>query len=37
VDATGFETPLAEPPSRIVVTIAGMWRGEGTALIAAVD
>ena len=37
VDATGFETPLAEPPRRIVVTIAGMWRGEGTALIGAVD
>jgi 3-oxoacyl-[acyl-carrier-protein] synthase II len=37
VDATGFETPVADAPDRIVVTIAGMWRGEGTALLAAVD
>ena len=37
VDATGFETPLSSPPTRIVVTAAGMWRGEGMALIAAVD
>jgi 3-oxoacyl-[acyl-carrier-protein] synthase II len=37
VDATGFETPLADAPDRIMVTVAGMWRGEGTALLAAVD
>jgi 3-oxoacyl-[acyl-carrier-protein] synthase II len=36
-DATGFETPLTAAPTRIVVTAAGMWRGEGSALIAAVD
>jgi 3-oxoacyl-[acyl-carrier-protein] synthase II len=36
-DATGFETPFTSAPTRIVVTAAGMWRGEGSALIAAVD
>jgi 3-oxoacyl-[acyl-carrier-protein] synthase II len=37
VDATGFETPKADKPTRIAVTSAGMWRGEGTALFAAVE
>ena len=37
VDATGFEVETKSPPSRIVITAAGMWRGEGTALIAAVE
>jgi 3-oxoacyl-[acyl-carrier-protein] synthase II len=37
VDATGFETPREGAPGRIVVTSVGMWRGEGSALIAAVD
>jgi len=37
VDATGFETSRDGAPTRIVITSAGMWRGEGSALIAAVE
>jgi 3-oxoacyl-[acyl-carrier-protein] synthase II len=36
-DATGFEQPAATPPKRIAITTAGMWRGEGSGLVAAVD
>ena len=36
-DATGFEAPLALPPSRIAVISVGIWRGEGMALISAVE
>jgi 3-oxoacyl-[acyl-carrier-protein] synthase II len=36
-DATGFEKPIAAPPTRIAVTSVGIWRGEGMALIEAVD
>lgn len=35
-DATGFEAP-AEAPSRILVTSVGIWRGEGMALLGAVE
>jgi 3-oxoacyl-[acyl-carrier-protein] synthase II len=37
VDTTGFETAKADAPKRIAVTSAGMWRGEGSALIAAIE
>jgi 3-oxoacyl-[acyl-carrier-protein] synthase II len=37
VDATGFETAVSHAPSRVAVTVTGSWRGEGMALIAAVD
>jgi 3-oxoacyl-[acyl-carrier-protein] synthase II len=36
-DTGGFEQPRQGAPSRIVVTSAGVWRGEGAALIAAVE
>jgi 3-oxoacyl-[acyl-carrier-protein] synthase II len=36
-DATGLERPAATPPSRIVVTTVGIWRGEGMALLSTVD
>ena len=36
-DATGFETVKPAPASHIVVLSTGMWRGEGSALITAVD
>lgn len=36
-DATGFEKPVAAPPTRILVTSMGLWRGEGMALLSAVD
>jgi 3-oxoacyl-[acyl-carrier-protein] synthase II len=36
-DATGFEAPDTGPAERIAVTIAGTWRGEGSALLAAVE
>jgi 3-oxoacyl-[acyl-carrier-protein] synthase II len=37
LDATGFETPLKTAPERIMVTVAGMWRGEASGLVAAAD
>jgi 3-oxoacyl-[acyl-carrier-protein] synthase II len=37
VDSTGFETPKADAPTRIAITSAGMWRGEGSALFAAIE
>jgi 3-oxoacyl-[acyl-carrier-protein] synthase II len=36
-DATGFEAPDTGAAGRIAVTIAGTWRGEGSALLAAVE
>ncbi len=36
-DATGFEQPTDAAPRRVAVTAAGIWRGEGSALIAAVE
>jgi 3-oxoacyl-[acyl-carrier-protein] synthase II len=36
-DETGFETAVSEPPRRIVATTWGLWRGEGAALVEAVD
>lgn len=36
-DRTGFEKPAMAAPSRIAVTAVGVWRGEGMALLAAVD
>jgi 3-oxoacyl-[acyl-carrier-protein] synthase II len=36
-DGTGFETVKSGPASHIVVLSTGMWRGEGSALISAVD
>ena len=37
LDATGFEAPSTDAADRIAVTIAGTWRGEGSALLAAVE
>jgi hypothetical protein len=37
LDATGFETAKTDAPKRIAVTSAGMWRGEGSALLAAIE
>jgi 3-oxoacyl-[acyl-carrier-protein] synthase II len=36
-DATGFETVKSGPASHIVVLSTGMWRGEGSALISAIE
>jgi 3-oxoacyl-[acyl-carrier-protein] synthase II len=36
-DATGLEQPKAAAPTRIAVVSIGIWRGEGMALIEAVD
>jgi 3-oxoacyl-[acyl-carrier-protein] synthase II len=36
-DRTGVEGAADGPPSRILVTSAGIWRGEGMALLAAVE
>jgi 3-oxoacyl-[acyl-carrier-protein] synthase II len=36
-DGTGFETVKSGPASHIVVLSTGMWRGEGSALISAID
>jgi 3-oxoacyl-[acyl-carrier-protein] synthase II len=36
-DGTGFEQPQATPPTRIAISSVGTWRGEGSALIAAVE
>ena len=37
VDGSGFETAKTDAPRRIAVTAAGIWRGEGSALIAAIE
>ena len=37
LDATGFEQPSDTAPAQILVTSAGIWRGEGMALLAAVE
>jgi 3-oxoacyl-[acyl-carrier-protein] synthase II len=36
-DVSGLETPVSAPPSRIAVVSVGIWRGEGMALISAVE
>ncbi len=36
-DASGVERAASEPPTRIVVTGAGHWRGEGMTLLESVD
>jgi 3-oxoacyl-[acyl-carrier-protein] synthase II len=37
LDATGFEAPSTEAAGRIAVTAVGIWRGESSALLAAVE
>jgi 3-oxoacyl-[acyl-carrier-protein] synthase II len=37
LDRTGFEAGGTEAADRIAVTVAGTWRGEGSALLAAVE
>jgi len=37
VDGSGFETAKAGAPHHIAVTAAGTWRGEGSALVAAIE
>jgi 3-oxoacyl-[acyl-carrier-protein] synthase II len=37
LDATGFETATGGAPKRIAVTSVGMWRGEGSALLTAIE
>jgi 3-oxoacyl-[acyl-carrier-protein] synthase II len=36
-DTGGFERPVDTPPKVVVVTSVGMWRGEGMALLGAVE
>jgi 3-oxoacyl-[acyl-carrier-protein] synthase II len=36
-DESGFERPAGRQPNRIAVTTVGIWRGEGTGLIEAVE
>jgi 3-oxoacyl-[acyl-carrier-protein] synthase II len=36
-DESGFERPATHQPDRVAVTAVGIWRGEGTGLIEAVD
>jgi 3-oxoacyl-[acyl-carrier-protein] synthase II len=36
-DPTGLEVEMSKPPTQIVVTGAGHWRGEGMALVEAIS
>ncbi|HEU4805336.1 MAG TPA: beta-ketoacyl-ACP synthase, partial [Nitrobacter sp.] len=36
-DSSGQETDMSRPPAQIVVIGAGHWRGEGMALVEAID
>ena len=35
-DPTGLEVEMSQPPTQIVVAGAGLWRGEGMALVEAI-